>query len=426
MNRFLLVTLLLGVSSGFAQVTVTSPDNGASVSSPVHYSASATSACARGVAAVGIYTAPHERVYVVPGTSLDTNLSLSPGTYHTVVEEWDNCGKASTTPITITVGEGSQSAVDVSTPAANSSVTSPVQFVASATTSCSQGVKSMGIYTAANQLAYTVDGSSLNTSLTLNPGSYQTTVESWDFCGGSASAIVPITVTSSSGAKTFANLQAGPGWTGMALLPPSYSICSSCTSSGPKVTWSTTQDIASPSLSGRAMEFNIGGDEPFSDVLWNIHLTHLLPNSSVVETLHNFTYDVYFYGTNLEASQALEFDINQFIGGKQFTWGHECRIAGGHEWDTWNNTAQHWVPSGIPCYPLSNAWNHLILKAERTSNNQLLFQSITLNNQTYNLNRYDNPGKTSWYGFTVNYQIDGNRNQDPYTVYLDNFNFTYQ
>src|SRR5436305_11099651 len=46
------------------------------------------------------------------------------------------------------------------------------------------------------------------------------------------------------------------------------------------------------------------------------------------------------------------FRSNQFFNGMSFIWGHECRIAGGHEWDTWDNVNKHWVKSGIPCNPL--------------------------------------------------------------------------
>src|SRR5207248_5605008 len=84
-------------------------------------------------------------------------------------------------------------------------------------------------------------------------------------------------------------------------------------------------------------------------------------------------------------------------------WGHECRIAGGHEWDTWNNVKQHWVPTGIPCNPISGAWNHLVLSVQRTSGNKLIFHSITLNGKTAVLDRYDAPGpRKNWYGVTVN------------------------
>ena len=77
-------------TSAFAGVTVTSPSNNSTVSSPVHYVATASTSCSKGVSAMGIYTAPYVLAYSVNGASLDTNLTLSPGTYNTTVQEWDN------------------------------------------------------------------------------------------------------------------------------------------------------------------------------------------------------------------------------------------------------------------------------------------------------------------------------------------------
>jgi hypothetical protein len=226
---------------------------------------------------------------------------------------------------------------------------------------------------------------------------------------------------------TFADLQQSSWWNGYALLPSSYNICDTCTPLGPLATWGTTQGIKSPALSsGGSMKFDIGGTMPFADILWNVKFTKHLPDEKMVPTLSNFTYDVYFYGTDLETSQALEFDINQFFDGMSFIWGHECRIASGHEWDTWDNINMHWVKSGIPCNPVSNSWNHLVIQAQRTSDNRLLFKSITLNGKTDTLNRYDNPSPTTWYGLTINYQMDGNSKQQPYSVHLDKLNFTYE
>jgi phospholipase C len=85
-----------------ATVTVTSPSNGATVTSPVHYVATATTTCAKGVASMGIYD-DNKLVYTVNGASLNTELTLSAGAQQTVVEEWDYCSSASTTPINITV-----------------------------------------------------------------------------------------------------------------------------------------------------------------------------------------------------------------------------------------------------------------------------------------------------------------------------------
>jgi hypothetical protein len=123
----------------------------------------------------------------------------------------------------------------------------------------------------------------------------------------------------------------------------------------------------------------------------------------------------------------LEFDLNQFFNNMGFIWGHECRIAGGNEWDIWDNVNQHWVATGVPCYPNNNAWNHLTIQVQRTSNNQLLYQSITLNGVTNTLNAYYNPGSApGWYGVTVNYQMDGNDVQSPYSIYLDQLTYSYQ
>jgi len=174
-----------------------------------------------------------------------------------------------------------------------------------------------------------------------------------------------------------------------------------------------------------------GGTAQWADILWNNYLigdfsSQGLPDydKTLVPSLYNFTYDVYFWIENADDSQALEFDINQFVGGNSYIWGHECRLDGGHEWDTWNNQTQQWAPTGIPCNPLSNAWNHLTIQVQRTSDSHLLFQSITLNGNTATLHRYDTPTSSNWYGITVNYQMDSNYYMTPYSVYLDKLTFS--
>src|SRR5882724_7621481 len=192
----------------------------------------------------------------------------------------------------------------------------------------------------------------------------------------------------------FYNIEKAKAWSGYALLSPSWSICSSCSPTGSNINWSRTTGIWSPALSGTSsVRHSIGGTRPCADILWNNHLvgsfsSQGLPDykHTLVPNLHNFVYDVYFYAKNISYSQALEFDINQFTGGKSFIWGHECRIAGGHQWDVYDNVNHKWLPTGIPCNPLSGAWNHLVIKVQRTSNNQLLYQSITLNGKTATVN----------------------------------------
>jgi hypothetical protein len=285
----------------------------------------------------------------------------------------------------------------------------------------------MGVYVN-NQLKFVSGGASLNTKLSLSPGTYNTVVEEWDHCGGATFTPVKITV---GGGNVLSNLQASRGWIGYGEFPPAYNICTSC---GSGVTYSMSQGIKSPSMTGNSTQFNIGGTAPYSDVLWTNPL--IGQNSSqgladsghtLLPNLHNFTYDVYFYGNNLGASQVLEFDISEYFEGKSFIWGHQCRIAGGNEWDIWDNISQKWVPTGVACNPVNNSWNHVTLQVQRTWDNWLLFQSITLNGVTSTINQYYQPASapSGWYGITVNFQQDGNHQQSPYTVWLDKFNFMY-
>ncbi|HEY6446478.1 MAG TPA: alkaline phosphatase family protein [Acidobacteriaceae bacterium] len=88
--------------SSCASVTVGSPAAGATVESPVHYSASSTTTCKAGIASMGVYV-DNQLKYVSKGNTLNTSLSLPPGSYDTVVQAWDNCGSAEKATVNLTV-----------------------------------------------------------------------------------------------------------------------------------------------------------------------------------------------------------------------------------------------------------------------------------------------------------------------------------
>jgi hypothetical protein len=422
----LISLFLMFVASASASVSVSSPSNGATVGSPVTYAATAsTSTCSKGVASMGIYV-DNQLVKVVNGTSLNTSLAVASGAHNTVVEEWDYCGGATYASMTINVS--AQTGVWVSSPTASSQVGSPVSYVASATTgTCSKGVASMGVYVD-NQLTTVVSGASMNTKVPIGSGTHNTVVEAWDYCGGAAYTPVQVTVQ---GGHVISNIQTSSGWKSWGELAPSYNICSWPCSG---VTWSMTQNIGSPSLTGKATEFYLGGSTPYSDVLYSIPLlgqgsTQGIPdaNHTLLPTIHNFTYDAYFLPTDLSATQVLEFDVSMYFNGLSLIWGQQCRVAGGNTWDIWDNINATWASTGIPCHPVNNAWNHVTIQMQRESDNWLLFQSITLNGVTTPVNRYyqASSAPSSWWGVTVNYQMDGNYQQRPYSTYLDGFSLTY-
>jgi hypothetical protein len=319
---------------------------------------------------------------------------------------------------TVTVGPGQSAGPTISISAQPSEINSGASSTLSWTTTNATSVNIPG-----------VGNFPANGSTNVTPGATTTYTATAQGAGGTAQQSTTVTVQSSG--PSLRNLQASGGWKSWGELPPRYGICPSpC----PGVTWSMQQGIKSPSLSGNATQFNIGGTKPYADVLWSNPLigqgtTQGVPDSdhSLLPSLHNFTYDVYFYPTNLDVTQVLEFDISMYFDGLGLIWGNQCNLGGGHKWDIWDNTGHQWVSSGVPCNPINNAWNHLTIQVQRESDNWLLFQSITLNGATMPVNKYYAPGSApgNWWGITVNFQMDGNSHQSAYTTYLDNFTFTY-
>jgi hypothetical protein len=338
-------------------------------------------------------------------------------------------------------GNGNTSSATNSTPGLTISTLLPSATVGSsynATLNVSGGTLPYAFTLASGQLPAGVLLSSATGTLSGTPtssGSFSFAISVSDSKGLSKQQSLQMTVAAAAitnRGNSFSNLQNTAGWGEYGQGPPDFVDCSPSPCDG--ISFSMAQGIKSPSMSGPSAQFNLGGMADYTDALFNNHLigafsSQGMPdnNQTLVPSYHNFTYDVYFYGTNLELSQAVEFDINQFFDDLGFIWGHECRIAGGHEWDIWDNLNAKWVPTGIACNPVDNSWNHLTIQVQRTSSNQLLYQSITLNGVTSPVNQDYNPGPAvNWYGVTINYQMDGNSQQSPYTVYLDNLTFTYQ
>jgi hypothetical protein len=423
----LLVALVLFLTApAFATVVVTSPSNGETLGSTVSYAATATtSTCSNGVASMGVYV-DYTLLYVVDGTTLNTTLSVAPGTHNTVVEEWDYCGGA--TFVSMEISVNNQSGVHVTSPANNTTVSSPVNYVATATSTCSKGVASMGIYVN-NQLVDVVSGANLNTQLNIGSGAQHTVVEEWDYCGGAT--YTPINVTVQGGGTVLSNLQASGGWNSWGQFAPAYVDCSANCSG---VNWSLLQHVESPSLSGNASRFAIGGTTPYADVLWSNpvigqYSTQNLPDSghTLVPSVHNFTYDSYFYVTNVNVTQVLEFDINMYMDGVGMLWGNQCNNLGGKVWDIWDDVNAKWVSTGVACNLINNGWNHVTIQAQRGGGDAVVYESITLNGVTANINKSYAPFTvpTSWWGVTVNYQMDGDYQQASYATYVDNFSLTY-
>lgn len=85
-----------------AGVSVASPSNGSTVSNPATFVASATTACSGGVAAIGVYV-NGSLSYQSQGATMNAAVVLPEGKQTAIVQEWDYCGGASSTPVSVNV-----------------------------------------------------------------------------------------------------------------------------------------------------------------------------------------------------------------------------------------------------------------------------------------------------------------------------------
>ena len=138
-----LFALLTSITPALATVTVTSPTNAATLTSPVHYVASATTTtCSKGVASMGVYV-NNKLIYVVDAPTMNTEIAMSPGSQQTTVEEWDKCGGATVAHIAVTVEASA----------------APIVGITAKSSTITEGSSSVLTVTSVNSTAVTVTGS---------------------------------------------------------------------------------------------------------------------------------------------------------------------------------------------------------------------------------------------------------------------------
>jgi len=270
-----------------------------------------------------------------------------------------------------------------------------------------------------DQLAvYFAFTSSINTQIFVAPGQHTLEVMAEDNQGYISATILNITVTTQS-QTTISSIQAMPGWQSCSATFPTGSgrdgqICAA----GLGTAQSTmTENQSSPAMDGKSAKFDMGGPTPYSNMLY------FNPVAGGNNVSH-FTYDLYFYIDNPDAAQALEFDINQTFGGNRWVWGSECNFNGSGKWDIWDDI-NGWTPTSIACTPFpANTWIHLVWTVERVGN-QVHYISLQVGDQTYNVDTYfQNQPDWTLEEIDVAFQMDGNYEQEPYNVWLDEVTLT--
>ncbi|MCI0348763.1 MAG: hypothetical protein L0Z53_05000 [Acidobacteriales bacterium] len=300
--------------------------------------------------------------------------------------------------------------ITISSPTNGATVSPSVRVVASA--SSTRPITAMRIYVD-HVSVYVVNSNSIDTTVTLAAGTRFMVVQAWDSGGAVFKAPLTINVSNTVVPKrVYSNIDQMTGW-------QHCDVCAGAGGQGPTTTYWMAQFQTTPSLDGSSIDFFLGGATPYAAALWWKQL-------GANDTVRFFTYEMDFFFTNLAAIQALEFDVNQSIGGKKYIFGTECNLKGNQQWRVWDYSLR-WMSTGIPCTTqmmAPNKWHNLKWEFERTLSGKTRFIAVTLDGVRKVVERYGTPQPVSVRELNVAFQMDGNSTMTDYHVWVDRVKLT--
>lgn len=425
--RTLLLPVLCALAlPAFATVTVSSPANGAAVTTPFHLTADSSSCSSQPVSAMGYSFDNSADTTVIDSTSIDATVSASAGAHTLHVKSWGDKGASCVTDVAITVSGSSTTStaaatsddgITVSAPANGATVSSPFDVVAAAGSCDGQSVTAMGWSVDNSSDTNTVSGASMNASASVASGSHTLHIKSWGDSGASCVANLSVNVGSSasgpaipSSAVSVSSLQTLASWVEV------DDAGTSGTASGSMAL------VGSPTITGDSRRFVTGytggGGERY-------YVSFGDDTSS-----QNFVYDAWVYLTSSAASVAnLEMDMNTVMpNGQTVIYGFQCDGYNG-VWDYTKNagsaSAYHdtWVRSSQPCNVRNwsrNAWHHVQISYSRDGSGNVTYHTVWLDGVAQPINgTVYSAFALGWApSLVTNFQVDGLGSGSD-TIYLD-------
>jgi len=199
---------------------------------------------------------------------------------------------------------------------------------------------------------------------------------------------------------------------------------------------SILQNTESPSRSGKSLQCSITGGTPYSNV-------HCYQNFEPVSDANSFALSLDFQFTpvttcnNQETPsivQAIEFTINKWEQTKRYEFAVQWQNVGdgAPQWRYWDPSKaenERWVPINSDAnYCLEGEkWHTLTLEGDIV-NDQVHYKSFSIDNSTHSLDYTLLPATESNEPdrLAVAVQVDGNAEETPYNLFIDNVNFTIQ
>ncbi|HZP24965.1 MAG TPA: hypothetical protein VFB04_16090 [Terriglobales bacterium] len=314
--------------------------------------------------------------------------------------------------------------VTVTQPTNNSQVGAPIAVAANATSS--YPIVAWHIYLDSQNVYTGGRTNSIDPSISASPGTHQLVTRAWDSTGAYGDVYEQITVTTDGGGG-------GGGGNGLPTPPPgaivfnhiedrgNWSSChnSGCSGgSGQGTDW-MAQYQRTPSRDGSATEFY--NDGVWGNTLW-------IQKLGAHNNVRNFLWDFWFYVDNnsLSDGQALEFDAFQFIGGYNYMIGSQCDYGRGY-WDTWNESAGHWIQTSIACpHFTANTWHHI--QWYMTTNpgaHQYTYHTLVVDGNSHPVNYTGTARDLRWGdNLGVQWQLDDNARGGGYHEWIDSATLT--
>ena len=207
------------------------------------------------------------------------------------------------------------------------------------------------------------------------------------------------------GANTVTGIEQLSGW----------QSCDTC-SGGGKVSYSMTQRLDYPQPG--TTRFSIEHGAPWSHALWWKRLGNNPGISHFVLSLDQYIEDP-------APSWGIEYNVNQLLDNQWFKFSTQCSFGDG-VWQVWDSAQKRWTRTSVPCIrPTPSTHMRLRMDYERV-NGQAHFLSITINDHVYKVDRSFAPqpinGKSGDFG--VHFQLNGDKQSNPYSVWVHDFRLT--
>lgn len=416
MKKFLFAALaLVGCTAPIQAITVSTPSNGAQLTSPFTLTAS-TSTCA-GLPAVSMGYSIDSGTAVIEPTSFTAKVSAAAGTHVLHVKCWGK-GVNDQVLLNITVVTAPVSDITVVTPASGATVSSPFTLTASTKTCASKPAVSMG-YSIDSGTAV-IEPTSFTASVSASAGAHVLHVKCWGQ-GVGDQKLLNINVVQPTTSK-------GP-------TIPSYAYVQQQIDLLPN--WRIKHDPATPGTATGSMTVVSDPTRTGQSVKYYTAFTDaggiLYSNTYGNDTdSKNFVYDVWVWLTADSVLSNLEMDGNQVIrNGDTIIYGFQCS-GYSNVWEYTQNSGTvdapkaHWLKSAAPCNPAKwtrNTWHHIQISVSRDDSGNVTYHSVWFDGVEQPINKtVMSEFSLGWAlgALVANFQVDGLGTSGSATIYVDN------